>query len=99
MLTLRSFYIVGVAVLFLTSLPAMLERGAGPPGLIVAMVLISLGLGGVKATLPPFLAEQCYSVEQGAKDNRHGRRVMVDHEATVAHAFDVYYWYGIAIPQ
>jgi POT family proton-dependent oligopeptide transporter len=33
----------------------MLDRGAGLPGLIVAMIVISLALGGVKASLPPLL--------------------------------------------
>ena len=50
-------YILGVAILFITSLPRLLDRGAGLPGLIVAMVIISLGLGGIKSTLPPFLGE------------------------------------------
>ena len=50
-------YILGVAILFITSLPFFLDHGAGLPGLVVAMVVISMGLGGIKATLPPFLGE------------------------------------------
>lgn len=46
---------IGVMVLFITSIPSMLHNGAGLPGLIVAMILISLALGGVKASLPPML--------------------------------------------
>jgi POT family proton-dependent oligopeptide transporter len=48
-------YVLGVAVLFVCSIPWMLDRGAGLPGLIVAMIVISLALGGVKASLPPLL--------------------------------------------
>ena len=32
-----------------------MDRGAGLPGLVVALILISLALGGVKASLPPLL--------------------------------------------
>jgi POT family proton-dependent oligopeptide transporter len=38
-----------------TSVPALLEQGSGLPGLILAIVVISLGTAGVKASLPPFL--------------------------------------------
>ena len=55
-----SIYIIGVAILFVTSLPVSLSHGAGLPGLIVAMVTISVGLGGIKATLPPFLGRLQY---------------------------------------
>jgi POT family proton-dependent oligopeptide transporter len=48
-------YVLGVAVLFVCSIPWMLDRGAGLPGLVVAMIVISLALGGVKASLPPLL--------------------------------------------
>ena len=50
-------YVIGVLVLFVTSLPPMLDRGAGLPGLIVAIIVISLGSGGIKSSLPPFLGE------------------------------------------
>lgn len=42
-------------VLLVTSLPFALERGAGLPGFLVALVLIAVGVAGLKATLPPFL--------------------------------------------
>jgi len=43
--------------MFATSLPASLDHGGGVPGLAIAMVLIGLGVGGVKATISPFLGE------------------------------------------
>ncbi len=45
----------GCVILFATSLPSSLQHGAGVGGLAVAMVLIGLGLGGVKATISPFI--------------------------------------------
>lgn len=45
----------GGIIMFTTSLPTALENGAGLGGLVCAMVLIGLGVGGVKATHSPFL--------------------------------------------
>ena len=48
-------------MLLITSIPPLLKQGAGLPGLIVALIIISLGVGGVKSTLPPFLGQSnCY---------------------------------------
>lgn len=48
-------YTVGVAVLLVTSIPAVFHHGAGLPGLLVALITISAALGGTKASLPPLL--------------------------------------------
>lgn len=52
-----SMYAVGLTILLITSLPPLLRQGSGLPGLIVALAIISLGVGGVKSTLPPFLGQ------------------------------------------
>lgn len=54
-LTGDSLYILGVLILTITSIPKLLEKGAGLPGLVVALIVISVGTSGVKASLPPFL--------------------------------------------
>lgn len=56
-LTHQSTYAAGLAVLLITSIPQLLRHGSGLPGLIIAMIIISLGVGGVKSTLPPFLGK------------------------------------------
>jgi POT family proton-dependent oligopeptide transporter len=38
-----------------TSLPVALDRGAGFPGLIVAMLFIAFGVGATKATISPLI--------------------------------------------
>jgi len=40
-------YVLGCVALVVSSLPAMLDKGAGIPGLVVAMVLIAIGGGSV----------------------------------------------------
>lgn len=51
-------YLIGVAILFLTSLPTSIEHGAGTGGLIVAMIVIGIGTGGIKSNVSPLIAEQ-----------------------------------------
>lgn len=57
LLIIRSMYTIGVAVLLVTSIPAVFHHGAGLPGLLVALITISAALGGTKASLPPLLGE------------------------------------------
>jgi hypothetical protein len=52
-----SMYAIGLAILLITSLPPLLKQGSGLPGLVIALMIISLGVGGVKSTLPPFLGQ------------------------------------------
>lgn len=40
-------YTIGCIALVISSFPVMLDRGAGLPGLIIAMLLIAMGGGGV----------------------------------------------------
>ncbi len=51
-------YLIGVLILFLTSLPVAIEHGVALGGLIVAMIVIGLGTGGIKSNVGPLIAEQ-----------------------------------------
>lgn len=48
-------YMIGIVILFVTSLPWSLERGTALPGLVVAMVIIGLGTGGIKSNVSPLM--------------------------------------------
>ncbi|MCJ1273789.1 hypothetical protein MMC21_001582 [Puttea exsequens] len=85
-------YIVGATILVLTSLPIALSHGAGIPGVVVAMLAISCGVGGVKATVAPFLAEQCTEQDRRILIDSKGRKVIVDRDVTVELLFNIYYW-------
>jgi len=52
-----SMYAIGLTILLITSLPPLLRQGSGLPGLVVALIIISLGVRGVKSTLPLFLGQ------------------------------------------
>ncbi|GAA5811106.1 hypothetical protein MFLAVUS_004535 [Mucor flavus] len=51
-------YFVGLIVLTLTSIPSAITSGATFPGFIVAIIIIGLGTGGIKANVSPLVAEQ-----------------------------------------
>lgn len=53
-LTHHSMYLCGILLLMLTSIPAAIDAGAGLGGLCGAIVLIGLGIGGVKSSIAPF---------------------------------------------
>ncbi|RYO59985.1 hypothetical protein AA0113_g7223 [Alternaria arborescens] len=51
-------YTIGCIALVISSFPVMLDRGAGLPGLIIAMLLIAMGGGGTQVTMRSFIANQ-----------------------------------------
>lgn len=84
-------YVVGVAVLFVTSLPASIEAGWALPGLIIAMVVIGLGTGGIKANVSPLIAEQYRNTKSFVKTLKTGERVLVDPAVTVQRIYMIFY--------
>jgi POT family proton-dependent oligopeptide transporter len=58
-------YALGCIALVVSSLPSMLNRGAGLPGLIIAMVLIALGGGGVSIAILKFCYVYSYPLDPG----------------------------------
>lgn len=84
-------YVVGVAVLFVTSLPASIEAGVAMPGLIIAMVVIGLGTGGIKANVSPLIAEQYRNTKSFVRTLKTGERVLVDPGVTVQSIYMIFY--------
>lgn len=84
-------YMIGIAILFITSLPWCIERGAAFPGLVVAMVVIGLGTGGIKSNVSPLIAEQVRSNKPFVKTLRNGKQVIIDPEVTVQRVYMVFY--------
>ncbi|KAF2420957.1 hypothetical protein EJ08DRAFT_673097 [Tothia fuscella] len=84
-------YLAGCLVLLCTSLPSVLDRGGGVPGLGVAMVLVGLGVGGVKATFSPFLGDQ-YAQKPPMLDTRGENQVIVTSPVTLQYIYNLFYW-------
>lgn len=85
-------YILGLCVLFVTSLPSSQELNVGLPGLIVALIFIGLGTGGMKSTLAAWIADQ-FSKEGTTRSpgdevvrlkGAGTERVVIDREMSVA---------------
>ncbi|KAI0118721.1 POT peptide transporter [Nemania sp. FL0031] len=84
--------LLGITIIFITSIPAFLERGAGFPGLLVGLVVIGLGAGGIKSNVGPLVAEQYAGRKAFVRKNSDGERVIVDPDITVQTIFNRYYW-------
>ncbi|KAF8938766.1 POT family-domain-containing protein [Dissophora ornata] len=85
-------YMVGVLVLVLTSIPPAILAGAALPGLVIAMIIIGLGTGGIKANVSPMVAEQYQGTKATVKTLKSGEKVIVDPSVTVQSIFNWFYW-------
>ncbi|KZL72602.1 oligopeptide transporter [Colletotrichum tofieldiae] len=79
-------------ILLVTSLPVALDRGAGLPGLITAMVLIAVGVAGVKATLPPFLVDQYNRSEEIIFKVKGSKALVANRALTIQFITNMFFW-------
>ncbi|KAJ5138897.1 uncharacterized protein N7515_003745 [Penicillium bovifimosum] len=86
------FYLTGLLLLFLTSLPVSLHHNAGLGGLIAAFILIGVGVGGIKSSVAPFLADQLKKTKTRVEDRPNGQSVVIDREITIRKIYGIYYW-------
>jgi POT family proton-dependent oligopeptide transporter len=89
-------YLIGLFILTLTSIPAGIASGAAFPGFIVAIIILGLATGGIKANVSPLVAEQYRSKSAYVKTLKNGNRVIVTPQATYQKIFNYFYW-GINI--
>ncbi|KAE8150552.1 PTR2-domain-containing protein [Aspergillus avenaceus] len=85
-------YIIGLIILFVTSIPSVSEDGAGLGGLIASLVLIGLGIGGIKSSVIPLMVDQLTAVKTRVKTLPNGDKVVVDRDITVRRIYSIYYW-------
>jgi POT family proton-dependent oligopeptide transporter len=85
-------YIVGLVILFVTSLPGSLEHGAGLGGLVATMIILGVGTGGVKSNVSPLIAEQYTRTIPAIKTLKTGERVIVDPAVTIQSIYNIFYW-------
>ena len=84
-------YMVGIFILFATSLPNAINAGASKGGLIVSMIIIGLGTGGIKSNVSPLIAEQYQNTTPRVKTLRSGERVIVDPAVTIQRIYMIFY--------
>jgi proton-dependent oligopeptide transporter, POT family len=86
-------YIIGLLILFLTSLPVALRNGAGLGGFATAVVVIGIGTGGIKSNVAPLIADQ-YKRRQMAVHTipKTGERVILDPNLTIQRIYMLFYF-------
>ncbi|EWC43945.1 hypothetical protein DRE_01297 [Drechslerella stenobrocha 248] len=84
-------YIVGLGVLFITSLPFSLEAGSGLGGFVSAIILIGIGSGGIKASVSPLIAEQYTRKKMAIQTLASGERIILDPALTIQRIYMVFY--------
>lgn len=77
-LTFACFYYIGLLVLVITSIPAVLDKGAGLGGFIASILLTGLGTGGIKANVAALIAEQYGRRTMVIAITKKGERVIID---------------------
>ncbi|KAI8365405.1 POT family-domain-containing protein [Radiomyces spectabilis] len=95
-LIFAGIYMTGLIILTLTAIPPAIASGASFPGFVVAIIIIGLGTGGIKANVSPLVAEQYRSRSPFIRTLKNGKRVIVTPQATYQKIFNMFYW-GINI--
>ncbi|KAJ5195228.1 oligopeptide transporter [Penicillium cinerascens] len=76
----------------MTSIPSSLDAGAGLPGFLVGIILMSIGLGGAKSGVSPLMADQYTNWEKKILAKPNGKRVIIDRDLTMEKIYHAYYW-------
>ena len=100
-------YMLGLLILFATSLPIAIESGYTFGGLITAMILIGMfvidhfglwscwhlhrGTGGIKSNVSPLIAEQYTGTKQSIRILDSGERVIIDPAMTIERIYTYFY--------
>ena len=85
-------YMIGLFVLFVTSLPMFLDRGAGIGGFIIAIVIIGIGTGGIKSNVAPLIADQYRRRKMALSTLPSGERVVIDPSVTIQRIYMIFYF-------
>ncbi|EKG19705.1 Oligopeptide transporter [Macrophomina phaseolina MS6] len=84
-------YILGLLILFLTSLPVSLQHGAGLGGFVAAIIIIGLGTGGIKSNVAPLIADQYKRRKMAVSTLPSGERVILDPAVTIQRIYMIFY--------
>lgn len=84
-------YIIGIFILFITSLPSVASHSTSLGGFIAAIIIIGLGTGGVKSNVSPLIADQIPKTKPVIKVLKSGERVVQDPNITIQNVFMFFY--------
>ncbi|EGW30914.1 uncharacterized protein SPAPADRAFT_72814 [Spathaspora passalidarum NRRL Y-27907] len=84
-------YLVGILILFLTSIPSINNHNSALGGFIVSIIIIGLATGGVKSNVSPLIADQVPTHKPVIKVLKSGERVIQDANITIQNVFMFFY--------
>lgn len=84
-------YIIGIFLLFITSIPSIANHSVSLGGYVAAIVIIGLGTGGVKSNVSPLIADQVPKTKPIIKVLKSGERVIQDPNITIQNVFMFFY--------
>lgn len=70
----------------------MARAGASAAGVAVSLVLIGFGIGGVKASIYPFIPDQYPHQTPFLRTLPTGKTVVVDRSLTIQYMYNWYFW-------
>lgn len=84
-------YVIGIFILFITSVPSITSYNTALGGFITALIIIGLGTGGVKSNVSPLIADQIPKTKPIIKILKSGERVIQDPNITIQNVFMFFY--------
>lgn len=85
-------YLIGLAILFVTSLPFISSRTVHMVGFFVAIFIIGSSSGSINANCSPFMGDQVERHRPYIKVLKNGDRVIVDSAITLQRSISLYYF-------
>ncbi|EGV60397.1 peptide transporter ptr2 [Yamadazyma tenuis] len=85
-------YIVGIFILFITSIPSVADKNTSLGGFVTAIIIIGIATGGVKSNVSPLIADQVPKEKPYIKIMESGERVVVDPALTIQNVFMIFYF-------
>lgn len=77
------FYLLGLCILFASSLPIAQTYDLSLAGLLMSLFLLSIGTGGIKPNVSPLIAEQYTGVDRTVRVHGSGELIVLDRELTL----------------
>lgn len=84
--------VIGVFVLVISSLPVNIDNGWALPGLLLAMVIIGLGTGGIKANVSPLIGEQYRNEKYRLVYTKNESQAIISPVVTIQSIFMIFYY-------
>lgn len=84
-------YVIGLAILFATSIPTIMSRVAHMAGFFVAIIIIGCCTGAIYCNASPLVADQIDRHRPYIKVLKSGEKVIVDSALTVQRAISIFY--------